>query len=115
RVLREASHRLGRELLRPPVLLVEPREETRHQERDLLCPLPERGDTDFHHIEAVVEVLAELAAGQRLLQVPIRGGDHARVDIDQGVSSHETDAEYQELMEKTVRDGRRQPGRLVTL
>src|SRR2546426_1784939 len=86
RVLREAGHGLGRELLRPPVPLVEPREETRRQERNLLFPLPERGNADLYYVEAVVEVLSELATGHRVLEGPLRGGDHARVDLGQPVA-----------------------------
>src|SRR2546425_12279477 len=64
---------------------------------------------------SVVEVLADLAAGQRLLQVPIRGGDHARVDIDQRVSPHASEAKVLEHMEKLGLEGERQLGDLVQI
>ena len=70
---------------------------------------------DFHHIEAVVEVLAELATGHRELEVPIRGGDHARVDIDQRVPPHASEAKVLEHMEKLGLKGERQLGDLVQI
>src|SRR5713101_7114828 len=42
RVLHEAGHRLGRKLLVATVLLVEPGQEPRRQEGNLLLPLPKR-------------------------------------------------------------------------
>ena len=112
-VLPEAGQRLRRELLGPPVLRVEPREERRNQERNLLSPLPERGNADLDHIEAVVEVLAELATVHRLLQVAIRGGDHARVDIDQPVSPDAREAKVLEHVEELGLENERQLRDLV--
>ena len=100
RVLAEASHRLGRELLCATVLRVEPGQERRRQERNLLFALPEGGNANLHHVEAVVEVLSEFAPRHRMLQVSIRGGDHARVDIDQPVAPHPRETEVLEHMEE---------------
>src|SRR5437773_944721 len=105
RVLREAGHRLGREPLLPPVLRVEPGQERRRQERNLLSALPERGDADLHHIEAVVEVLSELAARHRVLEIPIRGGDHVCVDIDRPVTPDPREAKVLEHVEELGLEG----------
>src|SRR2546425_13233973 len=113
RVLRGAGHRLGRELLRPRVLLVEPGEEPRREEGNLLFAFPERRNADFDHIEAVVEVLSELAAGHRVLQVPIRRGDHACVNINQPVAPHPREPKVLEHMEELGLEGERQLCNLV--
>src|SRR2546425_10048033 len=64
---------------------------------------------------SVVEVLAELATGHRVLEVPIRGGDHARVDIDQRVPPHASEAKVLEHMEQLGLQGERQLGDLVQI
>ena len=92
-MLLEAVHRLGRELLLPPVLGVELVQEPRRQPRDLFPPLPQRGDPDLHHVEPVVEILPELAARHLLLEVPIGGGDHAGVDVEQPMAPHARELE----------------------
>ena len=93
RVAREARHRLGREPLLSPVLLVEPGEEPRRQDRDLFSPLSEWGNPELHHIESVVEVLPELAASQRVFQITIRRGDHTRADLDRLDAAYPGEAE----------------------
>src|SRR2546425_3275706 len=62
---------------------------------------------------SVVEVLAELATGHRVLEVPIRGGNYARVDIDQRVSPHASEAKVLEHVEELGLKGERQLGDLV--
>src|SRR3989449_11250155 len=99
RVLAEASHRLGRELLCATVLRVEPGQERRRQERNLLFALPEGGNANLDHVEAVVEGLSEFAPRHRLLQVSIRGGDDARVDIDEPMTPHPRQKKVLEHME----------------
>src|SRR5258705_8877197 len=44
--------------------------------------LPQRGHPDGHHVEAVVEVLAERARPDRLPQVGVGGRDDPHVDLD---------------------------------
>src|SRR6058998_842117 len=75
-------------------------EEPLHQVRDLLPAFPKRGNHELDHVEAVVKVLAELASNQRLLEVPVRGGDHARVDVDQLVASDASELEVLEHVEQ---------------
>ena len=60
-------------------------EEVGGQQPDVLAPLAQRRQLDLHHVEPVVEVLAEapgLGLGQ---QVAVRGGDHADVHHPQVV------------------------------
>src|SRR5438132_14098219 len=78
----EAGDRFRRELLLPPILLVELGQEQRRQPGNLFPPLAQRGHPDLHHVEPVVEILPELPARHRLLEVPVGGGDHADVDVD---------------------------------
>ena len=49
---------------------------------DVLAPLGERGHADRHDRQAVEEVLAELAFGDRLGEVAARRRDDAHVDVD---------------------------------
>src|SRR2546426_874947 len=67
----------------------------------------------FDHVEAVVKVLSEFAPDHRVLHVPIRGGDHARVDIDQPVAPHPREEKILEHMEELGLEGERQLGDLV--
>ena len=61
-------------LSRPlPVLL----HEMLDQHRDVVAPFPQRRDDDRDHVEAVVQVLLELAVVDHLLEVAIGGRDHA--------------------------------------
>ena len=48
-----------------------------------LAPLAQRRDAQRHHLEAVVEVLAEAPLGDLLLEVAVGGRDQAEVDLDQ--------------------------------
>jgi hypothetical protein len=50
------------------------------QQRDVLAPARQRRHLDLHHVDAVVQVLAEAARGRGFLQVVAGGGQHARVD-----------------------------------
>ena len=52
------------------------------EQRDVLAPLAQRGQVDVHDVEPVVEVFAERALDHQVLQVLMRGRDHARVDLD---------------------------------
>ena len=64
------------------VLLVVDAEEEAHQLRNVLAALAQGGQIDRHHVEAVVEVLAETGGLDLLEQVAVAGGDHAGVDAD---------------------------------
>ena len=54
-------------------------EEVRDQQRDVLAAAIERGHLDVHHVQPVIQVLAELALGEQLLQVAVGGGDDPHV------------------------------------
>src|SRR5205807_7871884 len=71
------------------------------------------GNADLDHIEAVVEVLAELATVHRLLQMAIRGGDHARVDLDHRVAPDAREAKVLEHVEELGLENERQLRDLV--
>src|SRR5256885_4437561 len=64
-------------------LLEPPREalaEVVREERNILPPLPKRGELYLEDAEPVVQVLAEVSLLERALQVPVRSGDHADID-----------------------------------
>ena len=76
-------HGLVRELLDAlVVLLVVRAQEVLDEQRDRVDPFPERGDVDGDDVQAVVEVLAELALSDRLLEVPVRRCDDPGIDSD---------------------------------
>ena len=52
------------------------------------CALAQRRHLDGDHGEAVEEVLAEAALGDLLLQVLVRGGEHADVDAERLLAAH---------------------------
>ena len=49
---------------------------------DVLAPLPQRRQVNRHHVQPVVQVLAEVVLVDLLQQVAVAGGDDARVDAD---------------------------------
>src|SRR5207249_5425783 len=57
-------------------------DEVLDEERDVLAPLAERRHVDGHDVQAVVEVLTELARPHRALEVDVGRRDHAHVDRD---------------------------------
>ena len=63
----------------------------RDKQRDVLAPPPERRHLDVNHVEAVVQVLAELTAGHQLMQIAVRGGDDAHVDLHRFLAPDRTD------------------------
>ena len=63
-------------------------EEVVGEGRDVAGPLAEGRQPDHHHVDAVVEVLAELAGGHELLERLVAGQDHPHVDLDGLVGSH---------------------------
>ena len=52
------------------------------QHGDVAGPIAQRRQRDRKDVEAVVEILAELAGGDLLLEIPVRRRDHAHVDLD---------------------------------
>src|SRR6478672_332852 len=57
------------------------------EQADILATLAQRRHLDADDVQAVEEVLAELALGDSLLKWPISGGDHADIDFDGLVSA----------------------------
>src|SRR5262245_32746685 len=100
RVVPEPSDRLWLQLLLPTILRVELGQEPRHQRRNFLSPLSQRGNADLDHVEPIVEVFSELAAPHRLFQIAIRRGDHARVGGAQPMASHARESEVLQHMEE---------------
>src|SRR5437016_8482789 len=82
RTVRYEGERLRQKLPTLTVLAVEPLKEYGGQDRDLLPPLAEGRHVDLHDVQAIVEVLAELAATQGELQVSIGRGHDPGVDQD---------------------------------
>ncbi len=72
---------LGAHLHAALVLPVEAGEEEIHQEGDVLAPLPQGRQEDGHHVDAEVEVGAELVLLHHLFQVAVGGGDEAHVHL----------------------------------
>ena len=50
------------------------------EQGDVGSPLLQRRDGDRHHLEPMVEITAEGARGNRILQVPVRGRENTDVD-----------------------------------
>lgn len=52
------------------------------EEGNVLEAVAERGQSQRHHVEAVIQIFAEAAGGDALRQVGVGGGDHADVDVN---------------------------------
>ena len=52
------------------------------QQRQVLAPLAERRERDGHHVDAVVEVLAEATVAHQGLQIAMGRGEEPHVDRD---------------------------------
>src|ERR1017187_5960781 len=72
----------GHPLASPLMLRRELLEETLDQQRDVLRPLAQRRHDNRHDLQAVEEVLAELALRHRLLELLVRGREHSHIDAD---------------------------------
>src|SRR3954466_14966776 len=57
-------------------------EEEVGQDGDVLAALAQRRQHQRQHVEAVVQVLAEIALGDHLLEIFLGPGNHAHVDVD---------------------------------
>ena len=81
--------RLGGEAdARHAVLARDALEEILGEQRDVLAALTQRRDADFHHVEAVVEVLTETTGSHFLDEVLVGGGDDAHVGGERLVGAH---------------------------
>jgi hypothetical protein len=63
-------------------------DEMQDQRRDILGPLSQRWDQDGKDVEAIEQILAEVAGSDLLFQIAVGGGDEAQVDADGAGSSH---------------------------
>jgi len=61
-------------------LVRDPFHKVRGQQRDVLTPVPQRGDADLDHVQTIVKIVAEPALLHQLGQVLVGGRDHAHVD-----------------------------------
>ena len=53
-----------------------------HEQRDVVAPLAQRRNPDVEDLQAIVQILAEVAAFHRLAQVAVGRGDHTGVGLD---------------------------------
>src|SRR6266567_3534114 len=89
RVLLEQAHRLARDGGHLPVVLeAELAEEVLRQHGDLFPPRSQRGNGNRDHVEAIVQVLAELPARHQGGEIPIGGGDQSHVGGDELGPAH---------------------------
>ncbi len=65
-----------------------------HQRRQVLTALAQRGHFDREHVEAVEQILAELALGDAGLQVAVGRGHHAHVAADGLVATDALEAAF---------------------
>src|SRR5215470_16161387 len=71
-----------------PQLWTELLQEVVHQEGEIISTLPQGGQDDRKDAEAVVQIAAELASGDAVLQITIGGGNDADVGVNGLVTSH---------------------------
>ena len=57
---------------------------------NILLPFSQRGKVDTNDIDAIIEILSEIAILQLLLELAISGGDHANIDGYILISSEST-------------------------
>src|SRR5213594_370725 len=88
----QRGERFGRGPVNP---LVEPAivapDEMVDEQGHVLDPLPERRHDHRHDVEPIVEILAEGAASDGLLEVRVRGGDEPDVDLDRASTADSLD------------------------
>src|SRR5688572_28945930 len=67
-----------------PELAVVPVDVIGGQQRDITAPLPQRRQRDGHHLQAIEQVLTELAGLDVLLEIAVGRGNDPDVDADIG-------------------------------
>src|SRR3990170_8952424 len=72
----------------PVVLLTVLLPKLLHQNRNLLPPLPERGDVNVHHIQPIVEILPKRPLPHRPLEFLVRRGNHPHVHPNVPPTAH---------------------------
>src|SRR5262249_5665642 len=88
-------------------------EEVIDEERHVLAAIAKRRQVDRDDVQAVVQIRPELALLDRPLEVSVRGGDHAYVDLDRRGSADARGALLLEHAEGPRPQGDRQLGHLV--
>jgi cholest-4-en-3-one 26-monooxygenase len=83
------------------------------QRLDLGATLPERRDRQRDAVETEVEILTESAARHLLLEIAVRGGDEADVDVDGRAAPDAEDRLLLQHPEQLHLDGERQVPHLV--
>lgn len=63
-------------------------EEVAGEGRDIFAAVGQPRNVDADHVQAVEQVLAELAGLHQRLQVLVSGGDDAHIDLDRYVAAH---------------------------
>ena len=81
-------------VIRLPHFLGRAHQEVQRQFEDVLGPLAQRRHDDADHVEPVVEVLPEPALGDELLEILVRGRNHADVDLDRLRSADRLEAPF---------------------
>ena len=89
------------------------REELVREQLDVVRALAQRRQVDLHHGETIVEILAQLAVGDRLLEVLVRRGDDADVDVDLLLAAEPANLPRLERAQQLHLDVRRHLGHLV--
>ena len=84
----DRAHGIGRNvLLRDAEVVAVLGDEVLDEKLDVLFALPQRRKLDRDHVDAVEEVLAECAFLNRVVEIAIRCGDHADLDLRLDVRS----------------------------
>ena len=63
----------------PPHLAAESEQEVAQQRQDVLGPFPQRRQGNREDLQPVIQIRAELAGGQRFLQIPVGGRDDPHI------------------------------------
>lgn len=80
-ILEQTHHRLGNAADRLVVLLAEFLQKMETEERDVIPALPQGGQVDRIHVQAIKQVFAEIAFFDLFEKVLVDGGDDAHVDL----------------------------------
>ena len=94
---RRVGNALGLHAQLPGALLQKVAREHGH----VLVPLAQRGQAQADHVEAVEQVLAEATFLDALLQVLVRGGNHAHMGLDGRVAAHPVELAVRQHAQKT--------------
>jgi len=80
-VLHQTPLRTGGETQRPALQAAKTVEQVPGDPRHVLEPFAQRRQQDGHHVQAIVQVLAEVTAIDRRFEVAMRGGEQSHVEL----------------------------------